>query len=99
MLCLDVPDEVLIERVVGRRLDPTNGKIYHLKFNPPPAEIVSRLTHRSDDTEDKAVTRLNQHKANEKAVTDAYASQLVRLNGNRSKDVVGADIMRILKAL
>ena len=33
-LLLDVPDEMLIERVVGRRLDPETGKIYHLKFSP-----------------------------------------------------------------
>lgn len=48
-----MPDEILIERVVGRRLDPVTGEIFHLKFKPPPADIVSRLTVRSDDTEDK----------------------------------------------
>ena len=44
---------MLIERVVGRRLDPVTGAIYHLKFKPPPTEVLSRLTVRSDDTEDK----------------------------------------------
>lgn len=48
-----VPDELLVERVVGRRLDPQTGAIYHLKYSPPPADIVSRLIQRSDDTEDK----------------------------------------------
>lgn len=52
-LLVDVPDELLVERVVGRRLDPETGDIYHLTFKPPPAEIVDRLTQRSDDTEDK----------------------------------------------
>lgn len=42
-LLLNVPDEMLIKRVVGRRLDPDTGDIYHLDFNPPPAEIVDRL--------------------------------------------------------
>ena len=37
-ILLDVPDEVLIERVVGRRLDPVTNAIYHIKFSPPPAE-------------------------------------------------------------
>ncbi len=40
---LNVPDEMLIKRVVGRRLDPDTGDIYHLDFNPPPKEIVDRL--------------------------------------------------------
>lgn len=41
-LLLDVPDEMLVQRVVGRRLDPETGGIYHLDFSPPPAEIVDR---------------------------------------------------------
>lgn len=42
-MLLNVPDEMLIQRVVGRRLDPDTGDIYHLDFSPPPAEIVGRL--------------------------------------------------------
>ncbi len=52
-LLVDVPDELLVERVVGRRSDPETGEIYHLTFKPPPPEIVERLTQRSDDTEEK----------------------------------------------
>eukprot|EP00955_Chlamydomonas_euryale_P096306 364999-Chlamydomonas_euryale.AAC.29 len=44
---------MLIDRVVGRRLDPETGDIYHLTFKPPPEEIANRLTQRSDDTEEK----------------------------------------------
>jgi hypothetical protein len=49
-----VPDEILIDRCVGRRLDPVTGKIYHQKFFPPETEeIKARLVTRPDDTEDK----------------------------------------------
>lgn len=41
-LLLEVPDEMLIARVVGRRLDPETGDIYHLEYSPPPADIVDR---------------------------------------------------------
>ena len=34
-ILLDVPDEVLVERVTGRRADPETGIIYHMKFKPP----------------------------------------------------------------
>lgn len=56
MLCLNtqVPDEILIDRCIGRRLDPVTGKIYHLKNFPPESEeIKARLVTRPDDTEEK----------------------------------------------
>ena len=43
VILLDVPDDILVERVVGRRMDPETGKIYHLKFNPPPADVAARV--------------------------------------------------------
>jgi adenylate kinase len=53
-ILLDVPDEVLVQRSVGRRYDPVTGKIYHLMYAPPETpEIAARLTHRLDDTEEK----------------------------------------------
>ncbi|CAI5982010.1 unnamed protein product [Closterium sp. NIES-64] len=53
-ILLDVPQEILVERVVGRRLDPATNRIYHLSFSPPESEeIAARLTQRSDDTEEK----------------------------------------------
>jgi adenylate kinase len=49
-----VPDEILINRCIGRRLDPVAGKIYHLKnFPPETEEIKARLVIRPDDTEEK----------------------------------------------
>lgn len=51
---MQVDEEILVERVVGRRLDPITGIIYHLNFFPPETEeIASRLTQRFDDTEEK----------------------------------------------
>lgn len=73
-LLLNVPDQVLIERCVGRRSDPDTGKIYHLKFNPPPADeaIQKRLVHRSDDTEEAMVKRIEQYKTNVDAIKGFY---------------------------
>ena len=58
---LEVPNSVLVERICLRRTDPVTGKIYHLKFNPPPADVVSRLVHRSDDNEESLRERLKQY--------------------------------------
>lgn len=54
LLHVQVHEEKLVERVIGRRLDPVTGKIYHLKYSPPETdEISARLTQRFDDTEEK----------------------------------------------
>ncbi|KAK3265850.1 hypothetical protein CYMTET_25496, partial [Cymbomonas tetramitiformis] len=37
-ILLNVPDELLVERVVGRRSDPETGKIYHMTYFPPESE-------------------------------------------------------------
>jgi len=92
-LFLNVPDEILVERVVGRRTDPVTGKIYHLKFSPPEnEEISSRLVQRSDDTEEKVKVRLEQFHANVKAVKGFYSDIMVELDGSLKPDVVSMKI-------
>ncbi|KAH7307377.1 hypothetical protein KP509_22G056000 [Ceratopteris richardii] len=99
-ILLEVPDNVLIERVVGRRLDPVTGKIYHLKFSPPETkEISERLTQRFDDTEEQAKLRLRTHSQNVDAVLESYIDVLKRIDGNRPKEEVFQDINSLLVAL
>ncbi|OQS07973.1 adenylate kinase, partial [Thraustotheca clavata] len=38
VIVLDVPDEEVVTRISGRRIDIDTGKTYHLTFNPPPPE-------------------------------------------------------------
>jgi adenylate kinase len=97
-LFLDVPDEVLVERVVGRRTDPLTGKIYHMTFSPPEDDEVSkRLEQRSDDTEEKVKVRLEQFHANVDAVKDSYTDIMVPIDGNRAPDVVFEEIIDEIK--
>ena len=63
VLVLEVPDELIVERITGRRSDPETGAIYHLKFNPPPVEVAARVVQRSDDTEEACRTRLAKYHA------------------------------------
>lgn len=81
-IMLNVPDEDLVERVVGRRTDPETGDIYHMTFSPPPTEeIEARLVQRSDDTEEKVKVRLEQYHANVAAVKDSYTDITVEIDG------------------
>jgi len=98
-LFLDVPDDVLVERVVGRRTDPVTGKIYHMKFSPPEDyEVRSRLVQRSDDTEEKVKVRLEQFHANVDAVKDSYMDIMVVIDGNRAPDAVSQDIIDAIES-
>lgn len=91
-LLIEVPSELLVERVVGRRLDPKTGAIYHLKYNPPPSEAEGRLVQRSDDTEEKCKTRLETHFKNVEAVMGYYNTCCVEVDGNRAMDAVFATV-------
>ena len=59
----DVPDEVIVERMAGRRVHPASGRVYHLKYNPPKNdgkddETGEDLVIREDDKEE-TVRHLN----------------------------------------
>lgn len=91
---LNVPDKVLIERCVGRRTDPETGKIYHLKFNPPPNDpaVQKRLVHRSDDTEEAMKSRITQYKKNVDAVKGYYKAITQEFDGIGDKNELAIKI-------
>ena len=98
VLLLEVPDELIVERIVGRRSDPETGAIYHLKFNPPPAEVMDRLVHRKDDTEEAVRSRLEAYHKMTAPIIPFYeaAGLLRRVNGVGTPDEVTAAITAAL---
>jgi adenylate kinase len=63
VLEIDVPDEMIVERMTGRRTHQPSGRVYHVKFNPPKAEGLDDLTgeplvQRDDDQEETVKKRL-----------------------------------------
>jgi len=96
VILLDVPDEELIKRVVGRRSDPETGKIYHVDYFPPPPEVADRCIQRSDDTEEACRERLGYFYANLEAIKNAYSDKLVAINGNQDKALVGEAIKKAM---
>lgn len=96
-IVLEVPDDILIERCVGRRLDPVTGTIYHVEnFPPETEEIRTRLITRPDDTEDKVKSRLEIYKRNAEAISSTYSKILKKIDGNSPKDVVFGEISNLL---
>ena len=79
VLVLEVADDLIVNRITGRRTDPVTGTIYHLEFKPPPAEIVGRLEHRKDDTEEACRARLASYHSQTSPIIPFYeAKGLVR---------------------
>ncbi|KAF2287519.1 hypothetical protein GH714_001091 [Hevea brasiliensis] len=99
-ILLEVPEELLVERVVGRRLDPVTGRIYHLRYSPPESEeIAARVTQRFDDTEEKVKLRLRTHHQNVEAVLSIYKDVTLKVDGSVSKEEVFAQIDSALTKL
>lgn len=88
MLLIEVPDETLVERGCGRRLDPETGEIYHMKFKPPPEDIVDRLVHRSDDQEEAIRSRLKIYHEQIDGITPFFKDELYKLDGTSKPDEV-----------
>ncbi|KAJ0786280.1 putative adenylate kinase [Helianthus annuus] len=99
-ILLEVPQEILVDRVVGRRLDPVTGRIYHMTYSPPETEeIAARLTQRFDDTEEKVKLRLQTHNQNVESVLSLFEDITVKVDGSLSKEDVFATIDSALSNL
>jgi adenylate kinase len=98
VISFDVGDGVILERITGRRTDPETGRIYHLRFDPPPAEIGPRLMQRPDDTEAVLRRRLVEYREKTAPIVPYYEKLglLRRVNGEGAV----ADVKkRVLAAL
>lgn len=88
-ILLDVPQDILVERVTGRRTDPETGKIYHMTYNPPPSkEIEDRLVQRSDDTAEKIVLRYQEFQGHVDSVKSCYEDCVLTVDGTLSASEV-----------
>ena len=98
VVLIEVPDELIVERITGRRSDPETGAIYHLKFNPPPEAVMDRLVQRKDDTAAACEARLDKYHRDTAPVIPYYESRglLRRVDGVGSPTEV---LMRITTAL
>lgn len=108
VLEFDVPDELIIERVVGRRIHKPSGRVYHIKYNPPKEadkdDLTGEpLTQREDDTEAKVIERLAIYH-NETALLKAYyqaeeqagTTRYVKIDGTKPVSEVSQDLSKIL---
>lgn len=92
---ITVPDELLVDRAVGRRVCRSCGATYHIKYNASKVEGVcdkcgGELYQRSDDEAAKVTVRLQEYHGKTAPLLGYYAEQgLVKaVDGNRAMAAV-----------
>ena len=98
VVLIEVPDQLLEERTVGRRSDPETGVIYHLKYNPPPADIVGRLVHRKDDTVEAVKMRMAKYHSETAPIIPYYMQKgvLKKVDGVGDPDTITQRLIAVL---
>jgi adenylate kinase len=99
VVLIEVPDDLIVDRITGRRSDPDTGAIYHLTFNPPPAAIAAKVVQRKDDTVEAVTTRLAKYHSETAPIVPFYEGKgiLRRVDGVGEPDAVTARITAALK--
>lgn len=108
VLEFDVADDVIVERMAGRRVHPGSGRVYHVVYNPPKEEgkddvSGEDLVIRDDDKEETVRKRLAiYHEQTEPLV--AYYQDLAKqdvvnyhkLDGTKKVEAVSAELKALL---
>lgn len=100
---LDIPEDVLVKRLSGRRTCVDCGKSYHIVYNAPKQEGIcdacgGELQQRADESEEAVQVRIDTYNKQTKPLIDYYnmKNELIDVNGNQSMDDVTHEIYEIL---
>ncbi|OHB64945.1 MAG: adenylate kinase [Planctomycetes bacterium RBG_13_62_9] len=103
---LKVSDNVVVERITGRRSCPTCGAVYHVKNMPPKVDGIcdldgAKLVQRPDDTEEVVRNRLETYDRQTEPVVNYYKARRTvhDIDADKAADSVAAMIFRKLDAL
>ncbi|MGX2947431.1 adenylate kinase [Frederiksenia canicola] len=108
VLEFDVADDVIVERMSGRRVHQPSGRTYHVVYNPPKVEGKDDVTGedliiRQDDKPETVLERLAIYHKQTKpliayytAEAEAGNTQYHRLDGTKPVEAVSAELDKIL---
>jgi len=103
VVLFDVPDEVVVERLSGRRVCPSCGAVYHIKFNPPKKDEVcdrcgTKLIQREDDREEVVMNRLEVYRKQTAPLIEYYESKgiLIRLDASKEIEEIYQELRKVV---
>ncbi len=101
---IEVPEEVLLERLAGRWTCRKCGAMYHQLFSPPSVPGVcdrcgGELYQRPDDAPETQKHRIGVYFEQTAPLIDYYREQglLVEVDGRRGIEEIQAELLRIIK--
>ena len=104
VLLFEVPDELLVRRISGRRSCSKCGAVYNVFSDPPAREGVcdrceGELTQRADDRAETVQRRLEVYREQTEPLVGYYDSRSTpvrRIDGNQPVDAVQAQVDGVL---
>lgn len=103
-LCIEVPDDIIVERLTGRRVCEKCGAPYHIVAAKPKKEGVcdrcgGSLIQRKDDTEEVIRERIGVYHAQSEPLKEYYKKlgKLALVDGTSSKEKTITQIQSSLK--
>ncbi len=105
VIVINVEDQIIVDRMGGRRVHPGSGRTYHIAFNPPKIENKDDITGedliiRPDDQEKTVKKRLEVYHNQTKPLINFYnnTKNLVQnINGENSIDNVRDSIFSVIE--
>ena len=104
VLDLDVPTEIVLDRIAGRRVCEQCGTTYHVSNLPNAGDgscgnCGGRLVQRDDDTEEAVTRRLEIYEAETVPIIDFYRNvgKLVVVDGVDETDVVFKRLVDVIE--
>jgi adenylate kinase len=103
-----VPDDLIVDRIIGRRVHAASGRVYHIKFNPPKVEgkddvTGEELTTRKDDQEETVRKRLVEYHQMTAPLIGYYSKEAqagntkyAKVDGTQAVADVRAELAKIL---
>jgi len=104
VLFFDVPDEVIIDRLSGRRVCSKCGAVYHVKYNPPKVEGMcdlcgGSLVQRDDDREEVVKKRLEVYRKQTQPLIEFYEDRgiIYRLDAEKGVEELFEEIKGLVR--
>lgn len=98
VVVIDLSVQDVLDRITGRRIDPSTGQVYHVRYNPPPPGI--EVEQRKDDTEEVVRRRDESYRRDTEPVLPYYEERglVARVDGLGELDQVTERIRAAIDA-
>ncbi len=102
VISIDISGKEAVRRISSRRICEKCGGVYNLITNPPPegkCRCGGKLTQRKDDNPESVKVRFQYYEEKTKRLIDYLGEKgnLIRVNGERSIEVIYKDILKKLE--